>query len=308
MKKREWLLVFIPLLVVLILDQITKQWASQLLHPIRLGSLKFILHHNPGAMLGLFADLPPVLRVVSLSTGGGFLVCTYGFIQYLLPIKSLILRSGLSILLGGILGNVLDRILYGHVIDFIAFDFGSFHSPVFNVADALQWVGYAMIVYAVVKEGDLLWPENNLRKGGWINTKFQLKYCFILLGVGLGIGLISAIFSYTYLRVSILELVGPNQIVLDRFLEPFIITFTSIIAASCLGLFTVGKLVSHRAAGPVYAFGKYIEDLLKDKPRTFKLRAKDDFKELEVLAQQLNHYILEQKQKNMKPENDPKET
>lgn len=291
MKKREWILVFIPLLVVIFFDQITKQWASGLFKPMILGDLKFILHHNPGAMLGLFADLPPVLRVVSLSTGGGFLICTYGFIQYLLPIKSLMLRSGLSILLGGILGNVIDRIVYGHVIDFITFDFGSFHSPVFNVADALQWVGYAMIVYAVVKEGDLLWPENNLRKGGWINIKFQLKYCFLLLGVGLGIGLISAIFSYTYLRVSILELVGPNEIILNRFLGPFLITFASIIAASCLGLFTVGKLVSHRAAGPVYAFTKYIEDLMANKNRTFKLRAKDDFKELETLAEQLNQFL-----------------
>ena len=57
------------------------------------------LHHNPGAMLGLFSDLPPVLRIVSLSTGGAFLVVIYALIQYLLPIKSLILRSGMSVLL-----------------------------------------------------------------------------------------------------------------------------------------------------------------------------------------------------------------
>lgn len=291
LKKREWLIVFVPLFLTWLIDRVTKMWADKLDGILSWGIFGFVLHHNPGALLGLFADLPQVLRVVSLSTGGAFLVCTYALIQYLLPIKSLSLRTGLSILLGGILGNVTDRILYGHVIDFIVIGNVSISSPAFNLADALQWVGYGLIVYAIVKEGDLLWPENNARKMYWINLKFQLKYCFVLLGVGLGIAFVSLVFSYTYLRVTMLELVGNNKVILDKFLLPYVMTFTLMSIGFCAGLFAVGKIISHKVAGPVYAFEKYITEILAGKDRPFKLRVKDEFKELEGLASRLREHL-----------------
>lgn len=293
MKKREWFIVFGPLVLTWLLDQATKQWATTLTGIKSYGIFGFVLHHNPGAMLGLFADLPPVLRIVSLSTGGAFLVCTYGLIQYLLPIKSLSLRTGLSILLGGILGNVTDRILYGYVIDFIVVGNVSFSSPAFNVADALQWVGYALIVFAIIKEGELLWPENNARKRYWINTKFQLKYCFFLLGVGFGLGLISLVFSYTYLRVTMIELIGQNEILLNKFLLPFVVTWLIITIGFCVGLFTVGKIISHKIAGPLYAFEKFMTDSMDGKNRPFKLRTKDEFKHLEGLALRIQAHLVQ---------------
>jgi signal peptidase II len=292
MKKREWTLVFLPLFLTWLVDRVTKEWADHLIDPISLGILRFELHHNPGAMLGLFADLPPVLRIVSLSTGGAFLFCTYALIQYLLPIKSLTLRTGLSILLGGILGNVTDRILDGHVVDFILFSAGNVMSPVFNLADALQWVGYGLIVYAIVKEGDLLWPEFNARRRYWINPQFQLKYCFFLAGVGFGIGLIGLVFSYTYLRVTMIELAGSNEMILNKFLFPFAITFGLVILGLCIGLFTVGKVISHKIAGPLYAFEKFLTDSMEGKNRPFKLRSNDEFRHLEELALRLQKHLV----------------
>lgn len=301
MKKHEWFIVFVPLVITWALDRITKEWANGLEGISSYGIFGFVLHHNPGAMLGLFADLPPVLRVVTLSTGGAFLVCTYALIQYLLPIKSLSLRTGLSILLGGILGNVTDRIIWGHVVDFIVIGTVKISSPAFNVADALQWVGYALIVYAIVKEGDLLWPENNARKRYWINPRFQLKYCLFLLGVGLGLGLISLVFSYTYLRVTMLELVGNNPVILDKFLIPYTITFGIICIGFCAGLFTVGKVISHKIAGPIYAFEKFMNDSMEGKNRPFKLRNKDEFKHLEALAMQFQTFLIERNALPAKP-------
>lgn len=292
MKKREWLIVFFPLILTWLVDRLSKEWADTLTDPRHYGILNFILHHNPGAMLGLFANLPPVLRVVSLSTGGAFLFCTYALIQYLLPIKSLTLRSGLSVLLGGILGNVTDRILEGHVVDFIVFTVGNISSPAFNLADALQWVGYGLIVYAIVKEGDLLWPEFNARRRYWINPRFQLKYCFFLLGVGFGVGLISLVFSYTYLRVTMIELSGMNQMVLDKFLIPYTITFCLILIGLSAGLFTVGKIISHKIAGPLYAFEKFLIDSMEGKNRPFKLRSSDEFKHLEDLALRIQNHLV----------------
>ncbi len=301
MKKRDWLLVTLPLIATWILDRVSKVAASNMPGSSTHGPVSFILHHNHGAMLGLFSDLPAVLRIVSLSTGGAFLICSYVIVQYLLPIRSLMLRSGLSILLGGILGNVADRIIYGYVIDFIVLGSPSLSSPAFNLADALQWVGYGMIVFAIIREGDLLWPEYNSRKVYWINKKFQLKYCLVLMAVGLGLTLISLVFSYTYLRVTISELVGNNQFLLNKFLIPFVITYAIICVAFCAILFAVGRLISHRIAGPVYAFERFlIDNLLEGKDRGLKLRSGDEFRHLEELAEKVRIEL-----RRRKPPEDP---
>lgn len=298
MRKVDWVLVAFPLVLCWIVDQLTKQWALGISGILDFGPFKFVLHLNHGAMLGLFSDLPALLRIVSLSTGGAFLLGLYVLIQYLLPIKSLTLRAGLSFLLGGILGNVTDRINYGYIIDFIVIGNAQFSSPVFNVADAVQWIGYAMLAYALIKDGDLLWPENDTRKKFWVNKQFQLKYCYILTVIGLLLSIIGYFFSYTYLKVTIQELVGKNDYVLQRFLVPFSVTYLVITLVFSVSLFAVGKLISHRIAGPIFAFEKFVQEILDRVPgadlRTFKLRKHDEFKELELLATKLQTSYKEQ--------------
>lgn len=293
MKKREWLIVILPLLVTWTLDRLSKMWALDIVQIKSFGFLHFVLHQNHGAMLGLFSDLPTVLRVVSLSTGGAFLLCTYALIQYLLPIKSLTLRTGLSILIGGIIGNVTDRIVWGYVVDFIVIGTPSLSSPAFNIADALQWVGYGLIVYAIIREGELLWPENNSRKKYWVNMPFQLKYCFMLMAVGLSLTLICLVFSYTYIRVTIEELVGNNTFLLNKFLVPYVITFVIICIAFCAILFAVGRVISHKIAGPLYAFERFLKEALEGNPNPLKLRTGDEFRHLEELSEEVFRRLQE---------------
>lgn len=255
------------------------------------GPIGFVLHHNQGAMLGLFSETSPVLRIVSLSTAGAFLLFLFVIIQYLLPIKSLTLRSGLSILIGGIIGNVTDRILYGHVIDFIVLGSLQTPSPAFNLADALQWVGYAMIAYVLIRESDVLWPENEMRRFNWVNLRFQLRYCFILMAVGFGFAAIAGTYSYTFLRVTVSELGGGNQHLMEVYLVPFVISFLAVSLVFGATLFLIGRILSARIAGPLYAFEKFLDDLVAGKNRTLKLRAGDEFKHLEQLAARLSQAL-----------------
>lgn len=55
--------------------------------------------------------------------------------------------AALSLILGGALGNVIDRIAYGHVIDFLLFYWGQWHFPAFNLADAAITVGAILLIY-----------------------------------------------------------------------------------------------------------------------------------------------------------------
>lgn len=296
MKRKDWILVIGTLFLIVFLDHLSKQWASNM--PEKwIGLLHLILIHNHGAMLGLFSDLPAVLRIVTLSTSGVFLLSIYAIIQYLIPVRLMTLRMGLSILVGGILGNVIDRILYGHVIDFIAIQVNQWHSPIWNVADVVQWVGYALIVFSIIKHGEKIWPDNNVRKMFWVNKRFQIKYSALFMAVGLFLTLISLVFSYTYLKVTIEEVGGQNPVLVTKFAEPFLYSFLALAVTFSIVLFSIGKLISQRIAGPLFAFERFLNEALEGKNLTkqgaaLKLRAGDDFKHLEKLAEQIKLKLI----------------
>ncbi len=293
MKHRHWLYyVWAPLIITWGLDRITKVIAVEHVSSLKMyGFIGFVKHHNYGAMLGLFSDLPPVLRIVSLSTGGAFLIFIFFVIQYLLPSRLTVLRTGLAILLGGILGNVADRIAWGYIVDFIILGNYSITTPAFNVADMVQWVGYAMIIYSLFKDGKKLWPENDTRKMFLVNPQFQIKYSIKLVALGLSFAIIAAVYSYTYMKVTIIDLIGHQVHIEDKFLIPFILTFSLVSLAFIIFLFFVGLMLSHRAAGPLYAFEKFLEDLSRGKVRPLKLRSGDEFQHLEELAEKLGEKL-----------------
>ncbi len=307
MKKRLWIIaVVIPLSLTWLFDRVTKIWALDLQGIQFFGPVGFTLHYNPGAILGLFSDLPAVLRIVSLSTGGAFLIFTFLIIQILLPVRSLMLRSGMSILLGGILGNVSDRIYWGYVVDFIVFTNKSFASPVFNIADALQWVGYFMVVVALIKEGKNIWPENNLRKSYWVDYKYQIQYCLKLIAFGIAFAIISGIYSYTFLKVALEESSSTTATHSEKILVPFVITYIIVSVVFTIILFFTGLVLSHRAAGPIYAFKRFMEDLMKGKYSPLKLRTGDEFKHLEVIAEDMAKKILPHIKQETSEETSPK--
>jgi signal peptidase II len=96
------------------------------------------------------------------------------------------------------------------------------------------------------------------------------------------------VFFYTYLKITIDSLViGAAPMVERKFLTPFFITFSVIALGFFLMVFILARILSHRVAGPLYAFEKFIDDLLVGKSKTLKLRNGDEFKHLEELAVKL---------------------
>jgi signal peptidase II len=104
-------------------------------------------------------EIFPFLHIVSVrNTGAAFgIMRTFGStffivisIAAIVFVINLLVRKaynyiGLSLVLGGIVGNLIDRIYYGKVVDFIDFSAGSFHWPSFNVADSALTVGIIII-------------------------------------------------------------------------------------------------------------------------------------------------------------------
>lgn len=292
MQRHSWLFfVWLPFCTTWIVDRLSKIWAKTLIEPLNIGALHIQVFYNPGAILGLFSDLPPILRIVYLSTAGTFILQIFIFLQYLIPSKIKSFKSGLSILVGGIIGNVWDRIVEGKVTDMIFIKIGNWVSPVFNLADILQWIGYFIIIFSIINHHEYLWPKKNSRKIYWVNLDYQIRYCIILLLVGFAASSIMGVFTYTYLRVTLIELTGSNPYILNRFLTPFVYTLGLVILGISLALFVVGKILSRRTAGPIYALEKYLKILSSGQELSqipeFKLRAEDEFKHLETVVNHL---------------------
>ena len=225
-KKKDWLfLVILPVLLVWFSDQVTKYMFLDFSGIEFYGPIGFTLHYNPGAIFGFFSNLPPILRIVSLSTSGGFLIFIFIVIQIFLPLKVPYLRVGMSILLGGILGNITDRIYWGHVVDFVFVSASSYNSPIFNLADLLQWVGYFIIFYGFLTEGKDLWPESNLRQSYWVDKRYQLRYCLRLVLFGGAFAIIAGIYSYTFLKIALSEIESNNLMQSTQELDKILITF-----------------------------------------------------------------------------------
>jgi signal peptidase II len=143
----RWLIISF---VVIIADQISK-WVviSNMLEFQRIyliPSFDLVRYHNTGAAFSLFADASGWQHW--LFTGLAFAVSA-GILWYLwsLPARGCrTLAAGLALVLGGAIGNVIDRLTHGYVVDFLLVYYKEWAWPAFNVADSAITVGVTLII------------------------------------------------------------------------------------------------------------------------------------------------------------------
>lgn len=136
-------------LLVLVLDQLTKLWASSALSygdPLAiLPSLNLTLMFNKGAAFSF------------LNQAGGWQRWLFAFIALVVSAVLLLwmrrlnrserwLAIALALVLGGALGNLIDRLYLGYVIDFVDVYYDRWHWPAFNVADSAIFIGVVMLI------------------------------------------------------------------------------------------------------------------------------------------------------------------
>jgi signal peptidase II len=137
--------------LVVILDQLSKLWINPDQSPTQLlpGFLDLVYVRNYGAIFGLVHSHTELF--IGLGIAG--LVIILVFIYYFPPTTTVGAVS-FALILGGIVGNLIDRIRLRYVIDFISFHVHElFHWPTFNIADAALTVGIFMLIYYFHKSG-----------------------------------------------------------------------------------------------------------------------------------------------------------
>jgi signal peptidase II len=149
--------------VVLVLDLATKHWVESALftgEQIPLTSFfNLVLAYNAGAAFSFLSDADGWQRwfFTIIAMGASALII------YLLHkhADDKVFCIALSLILGGALGNLWDRITLGHVVDFLDFYIGAYHWPAFNVADSAIFLGATLLIIDSFRR-----KEPNIEKSG----------------------------------------------------------------------------------------------------------------------------------------------
>lgn len=144
--KNKYLFLFLISNFLIILDQYTKFWITT--HIPKGYSMEvirnfFSLTHirNPGVAFGLFAENDSGLKTVVFIIFSSIAIVAILVFFHQAPRHRKIVHMGLILVFSGAIGNLIDRILYHEVIDFLDFFYNGYHWPAFNVADSCITIG-----------------------------------------------------------------------------------------------------------------------------------------------------------------------
>ncbi len=138
--------------VTLILDQVTKWLVVRDFHlgesiPIIPGFFSLTYIRNTGAAFGLLAQMDSSYRVPFFLIVPVIALVAIGYIFRKIPPKDVKLSVALSLVVGGAVGNLIDRIVYGYVVDFLDFHWKyTYHFPAFNIADSAICIGVGILM------------------------------------------------------------------------------------------------------------------------------------------------------------------
>ena len=135
-------------IIILVADQVSKYWVTRNI-PINeskevMPNFLYITHIiNTGAAFGLFQNNAKPLAIVSVVA-----IILIIVLSAMLPLNSIFYNISLGFILGGALGNLVDRYFVGEVVDFIHFVF----FPIFNIADSFIVIGFCLIIILIIRE------------------------------------------------------------------------------------------------------------------------------------------------------------
>jgi signal peptidase II len=143
--------------LVLALDQATKaavagRYFVGETRPVLGDFLSLTYVRNTGAAFGILAHADPAVRLPFFVAVPVVALAAISFIFRRIPRQDARLSSALALVIAGAVGNLIDRVRFGYVNDFLDFHWGGNHFPAFNVADAAICVGVGILMLDLLRE------------------------------------------------------------------------------------------------------------------------------------------------------------
>jgi signal peptidase II len=154
--KNKCIILFATVAVVTLFDFITKAYISSTmsLHESFVvvgGFLNITYVRNPGAAFSFLADAPAVFRSIFFVTVTVLAIILVLYYIAKSKIEEPLMIFSLSLILSGAVGNLIDRVRFGEVVDFIDVYISSYHWPAFNVADSAITVGAVVMILQLIR-------------------------------------------------------------------------------------------------------------------------------------------------------------
>ena len=138
--------------MVVFTDQVSKALILKYLplhHSITVIDGVFDITHilNPGGAFGLMANMSAIMRAIVFLFISSMAVGLIFYFYHKTPRAYKLLATGFALIFGGAVGNLIDRVRFGTVVDFLDFYIGNHHWPAFNIADSAITVGIFIFLY-----------------------------------------------------------------------------------------------------------------------------------------------------------------
>jgi len=147
---------FIFILFWMALDQLTKYLVASSLSLYQVvtvipGFFNLTRVHNRGAIFGFLSNSQNSLGRIGLNLGAILALGVVAYYFFKPPREMILPRLSLSLIISGAIGNIVDRLFRGYVIDFLDFYAGRFHWPFFNLADSCITVGVILLLFDLLR-------------------------------------------------------------------------------------------------------------------------------------------------------------
>ena len=249
---------------------------------LELGLFKISLVFNTGFIFGFYNEASAFIRIVVVSVLMGVLSLIACYFYAFLHPQLKLLRWGMTVTLAGILGNGLEKLIYGYVWDYLNINLPLFSQFTFNLNDLLQIIGLIVMTTEIFRKQDLIWfPDVSRRRKTFIIYRdVQLPIVFKVTGLifigSLTQGILTVALLFPHLKR------GSQDMQVLFFLCLFLLNLGLL---PLLGMYLLKELM--RCLGPVYALEKYLNSE-NEAQRELKFRKNDHF---HSLAQAFNDFI-----------------
>ena len=141
--------------LVILLDQTSKMMIVKALplhttKPVINGFFNLVHIHNPGGAFGLMAGMSPAIRTVVFGVVSTLAVGLILYFYHTTPANRPWLAAGFAMIFGGAVGNMIDRVRMGAVIDFLDFYINQWRWPAFNIADSAISIGVGIFILHIL--------------------------------------------------------------------------------------------------------------------------------------------------------------